>query len=29
MNDTEFHKLADEVLMSIEEGIDESGADIE
>ncbi|WP_415721097.1 iron donor protein CyaY [Photobacterium ganghwense] len=29
MNDTEFHKLADDVLMSIEEGIDASGADIE
>ncbi|GAB6263470.1 iron donor protein CyaY [Photobacterium sp. CCB-ST2H9] len=29
MNDTEFHKLADQVLMHIEEGIDQSGADIE
>lgn len=29
MNDTEFHKLVDHALMIIEEGIDESGADIE
>lgn len=29
MNDTEFHQLADLALMQIEEGIDESGVDIE
>ncbi len=29
MNTTEFHTLADELFAAIEEGIDESGADIE
>nr|WP_086939220.1 iron donor protein CyaY [Thaumasiovibrio occultus] len=29
MNSTEFHQLADDLFVSIEEGIDESGADIE
>ncbi|OZS45448.1 iron donor protein CyaY [Photobacterium sanguinicancri] len=29
MNDTEFHNLADLALQALEDGIDESGADIE
>ena len=28
MNDTEFHQLVDEQLQTIEEAIDDSGADI-